>query len=126
MLCVGSALLLSGCGAADEPLPGVAGEPSPAPGASLEVIDSDGETSGSSEPRVQAFATDESLLVVTIGSLSCPTIPEITDIDTKGRVVSLSLTPWDAELCTADLSPRTFDLPVGQDLNGYSVEVVPQ
>jgi hypothetical protein len=97
-------------------LPGYAGTPTVS-GSSLSVAD-DAET------YVKAWAVEELLVVTTLGSGSCPWVPDLTAIDDAARSVSVTISVPNAEgNCTADESPRTFEIPAGRDLAGYAVEV---
>lgn len=116
-----SAVALTGC-LQIEPLPGVRGEPAD-PGPELRVLRSEEPTVPDESTKV--FLRDGGLTVVTFGSSSCPDIPEIGLVDAPRQVIVLNIiaTMRGDELCTADLSPRTFDLDVPGDLSSYAVEL---
>lgn len=113
-------MLMSGCSAAPAEPPGDPGEPAD-PGTRLEVRGYEDEPN--SPASVRAYASDESLVVITSGSSSCPSIPEILAVESEKQVVEIALTAWPADVCTADLAPRTFTLDAARDLTGFTVEV---
>lgn len=116
-----AALTLSACGSS-EPEPdhgGVRGEAT-LTGQALVVTGID-EASDGLGPRVRAWATDGYLVVTTLGSGSCPWVPTIDEIGAE--TVALTLDADTEGACTADLGPTTFELPVDQDLAGYTVDV---
>ena len=117
------ALLLAGCAQAEATPPGVAGEPS-APGLRLSVDGYDDDPRGFPAP-VRAYADPGVLTVVTTGSGSCPAVAELVEVDQSTLTVVISISTWPRVECTADLAPRTFDLPVSQNLDGFSVTVRP-
>lgn len=119
-----AALALSACSGTDaEPdHGGVRGEPT-LTGQALVVTGID-ETTDPLGPAVRAWYSDGNLVVTTLGSGSCPNIPEIEDI--RDDTVTLTLESETEGPCTADLSPTTFELPVDQDLAGFTVEVLPR
>lgn len=107
----------SGCSspALDQP-PGVPGEPSN-PGDALAVKSDLGE-------RVSAWAKGNTLTVTTVGSGSCPIVPELQRISGSENLVELSTSiPGQHGNCTADLAPRTFEIDAGRDLTGFTVSV---
>ncbi len=109
-----AALSVSGC-SVPEP-PGYAGEPT-ATGLPLTV-------DGPPGSEIQAWVDRDALVVTTVGSGSCPVVPVITEIDEGERVVMLSTSIPNAQgACTADSSPRTFELDAGRDLEGFTVQV---
>ncbi|WP_396642734.1 hypothetical protein [Microbacterium sp.] len=114
-----AALALSACGPSEPDHGGVRGEPT-LTGQALVVTGIEESTDGMG-PAVRAWATDGYLVVTTLGSGSCPNIPEIDDI--TDDTVSLSISSETEGPCTADLGPTTFELPVDQDLAGYTVDV---
>lgn len=114
-----AALALSACAESEPDHGGVRGEPT-LTGQALVVTGID-ETPDPLGPEVRAWATDGYLVVTTLGSSSCPNIPEIDEI--TDDTVSLSVSSETEGPCTADLGPTTFELPVDQDLAGYTVDV---
>ncbi len=114
-------LLLSGCAHAAESPPGIAGEPSEF-GRRLEVSGFEDDPTGL-PAGVRAYAGTDLLTVVTMGSGSCPEVAELTKIDESQSVVVLNVSTWPAEYCTADLSARTFEIPVAHDLRFFKVRV---
>jgi hypothetical protein len=108
--------ILTGCSQPTE-APGYGGEPT-ATGETLFV-------KGTTADRVRAWALDDTLIVTTMGSGSCPLVPEVHDIDDERQVIVLTTSVFDPTgSCTADLGPRTFDLDAeGRDLSGFTVEV---
>lgn len=113
-----SLVVLSACASSSdtgvtEEFPGYPGQPTTA-GEPLAIRGSD---------SVQAWAVDELLVITTRGSSSCPTIPEVTDLDPDSGVVSVVLTGDFEGPCTADDATRTFEIPVDRDLDGFVVEV---
>ncbi len=114
-----AALALSACGPSEPDHGGVRGEPT-LTGQALVVTGID-ETDDGLGPTVRAWATDGYLVVTTLGSGSCPNIPEIDEI--TDDTVALSISSDTEGPCTADLGPTTFELPVDQDLAGYTVDV---
>ena len=110
--------LLVGCEAElpDRSGGGYIGTPT-APGVPLAV-------SGVGPDVAQAWASGETLVVTTIGSGSCPSIPVVEGVDHDGKRVELLLEAPDGEgPCTADMGPTTFEFDQGRDLTGYTVEV---
>jgi hypothetical protein len=108
--------VLTGCSQPTE-APGYGGEPT-AIGEALVV-------EGVTGDQVRAWIMDDTLVVTTMGSGSCPLVPEVDDIDEERRVVALTTNVFDPTgSCTADLGPRTFELDTeGRDLSGFTVEV---
>ena len=74
-------------------------------------------------PAVRASAADGYVIVTTLGSSSCPGVPEIDEI--SDGVITLTVTSDYDGICTADLRPTTFELPVNQNVTGYTVIVTP-
>lgn len=115
-----SVLVLAGCGTPASPLPGVAGEPTEV-GRELPVLGLD--ESSALGPGIRAYESPGGLTVVTEGSSSCPEVPELVDVDSSRKVIEISVHTLGAEgSCTADSSPRTFELEVAGDLSSYVVE----
>ena len=114
-----AALALSACSPSEPDHGGVRGEPT-LTGQALVVTGID-ETDDGLGPTVLAWATDGYLVVTTLGSGSCPWIPTIDEIGAE--TVALTLDADTEGPCTADLGPTTFELPVDQDLAGYTVDV---
>lgn len=112
--------VLSGCATREPPLPGVAGEPTPLPGTAL-VIESEPDAA---DVLVAAYAGPGELTLVTLGSGSCPTIPDVRSVKESEKSISVELQPFVAENCTADLAPRTFTFETPHDLSGFTVQVV--
>ncbi|MFL0410104.1 hypothetical protein ACH0AH_02900 [Microbacterium paludicola] len=113
-------LLLTGCAPSGGQLPGTPGA-SPAPGSRLDVAGY--EDSPPLPAAVQAYEEAGVLTVITTGSSSCPAVPEVADVRPDEQLVILTITPWRAEFCTADMAPRTFTFDVGRDLRSFTVEV---
>lgn len=114
-----AALALSACGSSEPGHGGVQGEPT-LTGQALLVTGIE-ESTDVMGPAVRAWATDGYLVVTTLGSGSCPSIPQIEDIGDD--TLTLTVTSDYEGPCTADLGPTTFELPVDQDLAGYTVDV---
>ena len=123
LLCCSAALLLAGCAQVEETPPGVGGEPS-APGLRLVVDGYDDDPRGF-PAAVRAYAGPGLLTVVTMGSGSCPAVADLVTIDPSASSVVISVSTWPRVESTADLTARTFDLPVTQNLDGFSVTVQP-
>lgn len=74
--------------------------------------------------EVRAWADGDLLVVTTIGSGSCPRVPVIEKVDEDEQRLSVSTSVPNAQgACTADSSPRTFELDAGRDLTGFTVRV---
>lgn len=114
-----AAFALSACADSEPSHGGVRGEPT-LTGQALVVTGID-ETPDPLGPEVRAWATDGHLVVTTLGSSSCPNVPEIDDIGDD--TIALSISSDTEGPCTADLGPTTFELPVDRDLAGYTVNV---
>lgn len=118
-LLIGASTLVS-C-AAQSVVPGYRGEPTTA-GATLAVEGI--EIIPGLDPWVRAYSADDVLTIVTVGSSSCPWVPEVTEVDRTEMRVDLRLEAWDPEgSCTADMAPRTFELPVEDDLTDFIIDV---
>ncbi|MGZ0069184.1 hypothetical protein [Microbacterium sp. Yaish 1] len=100
---------------AGEALPGYAGTPT-AVGTPLSIT-SDGS-------KVDAWAVGDLLVITTHGSGSCPWEPELVEINEEARhaAIEISVSNGDGP-CTADMSPRTFEVHAGRDLTSYTLEV---
>lgn len=119
LVIVGS-VYVSGC-SVPEP-PGYAGEPT-ASGEMLTVEGVVGEEVAWGTP-VRAWARDDLLVITTIGSGSCPLVPELEKVDPERQRITISTSvPGKDGPCTADSVPRTFEFDAGGDLRGYTVEV---
>lgn len=106
-------LALAGCAISSPP--GYAGMPTNS-GVELPVLGADN--------GVQAWSVDGTLVVTTFGSGSCPAVPTVQEVDAAHRLIVIAITvPNRAGPCTADSTPRTFDLAVGEDLDGFSIAV---
>ncbi|WP_100813857.1 hypothetical protein [Microbacterium lacus] len=114
-----AALALSSCADPEPDHGGVRGEPT-LTGQALVVTGID-ETTDPLGPAVRAWYSDGTLVVTTLGSGSCPGVPSIEEIGDD--TVILSVVSNSEGPCTADLGPTTFELPVDQDLAGYTVDV---
>lgn len=113
LLCTASVGMV-GCAPAEAP--GYLGQPTTA-GQPLPVVSEEGV-------GVQAWWTGETLIVTTVGSGSCPVVPAITEIDEVELTVVLSADiPNASGACTADSTPRTFELDAGRGLEGFTVQV---
>ena len=113
--------LLSGCATESDPLPGFAGEPE-SPGTRLVVEGYPDDAEDPLTAGVRAFATSDQFTVVTMGSLSCPVVADLADIDQERQTVTVDLTNAGGNVCTADSSPRTFVFEVDRDLSTFSVQ----
>lgn len=112
-LLIAALVSLAGCAAGP---PGYPGTPT-ATGQPLRV-------DGPAESGISAWSLGESLVVTTTGSGSCPVVPDIDEIDDDERRVYLHTSVPNAQgPCTADSSPRTFELDAGRNLTGFSVQI---
>lgn len=99
-----------------ERLPGSPGEPSN-PGFALVVESELGQP-------VSVWARGSTLTVTTVGSGSCPTVPELEHISASEKSIELSTSmPGRHGDCTADLAPRTFEIDAARDVTGFTVSV---
>jgi hypothetical protein len=72
------------------------------------------------------WARGSTLTVTTVGSGSCPTVPELERINAGEKVIELSTAiPGRHGDCTADLAPRTFVIDAPRDVTGFTVSVTP-
>jgi len=111
-----TALAISAAGCASLDAPGYPGAPT-ASGQPL-VVDAPADS------EISAWSDGDLLVVTTIGSGSCPVVPVIEEVDENARRVTLSTSiPNTQGACTADSSPRTFELDAGRDLAGFTVRV---
>lgn len=123
LLLAAGVLMLAGCAEPASPVPGVAGEPT-APGRELSVLGL-GEPDDLG-PAIRVYERPGGLTVVTLGSSSCPNVPQVVEVDSSRKVIEMSGYTWGGDgACAADLAPRTFELGVAGDLGSYVVEVVP-
>ncbi|WP_341940350.1 hypothetical protein [Microbacterium sp. LWH10-1.2] len=103
-------------GCAPTEVPGYLGEPTTA-GQPLPVNVDEGA-------EVQAWWAGETLIVTTVGSGSCPVVPVIADVDEDKQTITLTTEILNSSgACTADSTPRTFELDAGRDLDGFTVQV---
>ena len=106
----------------------VTASPTPTPGAAqpagstpLAVEGLDDETVPGDEDAVQAWAGPDTLTITSYGSSSCPNIPTILNIDESAARVDVELVTNSEGPCTADFAPTTFNLPIQQDIAGFTV-----
>lgn len=74
---------------------------------------------------MRAWASGNVLTITTFGSSSCPSVPSVTAIAPELARVKIQITRWARDLCTTDISARTFELEVERGLEGFTLEVEP-